>query len=45
MTQQRKMMLEELQRRNYSQRTAEAYLRAVTEFAKHLGNHLKTGHT
>jgi integrase/recombinase XerD len=35
MTQQRKMMLEELQRRNYSQRTAEAYLRAVTEFAKH----------
>jgi integrase/recombinase XerD len=35
MTQQRRMMLEELQRRNYSQRTAEAYLRAVTEFAKH----------
>ncbi len=35
MTQQRKMMLEELQRRHYSQRTAEADLRTMTEFAKH----------
>ena len=35
MTQQRKMMLEELQRRNYSQRTAEVYLRVMMEFAKH----------
>jgi integrase/recombinase XerD len=34
-TQQRKMMLEELQRRNYSQRTAEAYLRAMKGFALH----------
>ena len=35
MTQQRKMMLEELQRCNYSQRTAEAHLRAMEGFAKH----------
>ena len=28
-------MLDELQRRNYSQRTAEAYLRAMKAFAKH----------
>ena len=35
MTQQRKMMLEELQRRNYSQLTAEAYLRAMKGFVKH----------
>ena len=28
-------MLEELQRRNYSQKTTTAYLRAVTQFAKH----------
>jgi integrase/recombinase XerD len=34
-TQQRKMMLEELQRRNYSQRTAGAYLHAMECFAKH----------
>jgi nitronate monooxygenase len=34
-TQQRKMMLEELQRRNYSQLTAEAYLRAMKGFFKH----------
>jgi integrase/recombinase XerD len=34
-TQQRKMMLEELQRRNYSQLTAEAYLRAMKGFVKH----------
>jgi len=31
----RKMMLEELQRRNYSQQTTKAYLRTVWEFAKY----------
>jgi integrase/recombinase XerD len=31
----RKMMLEELQRRNYSQKTTEAYLHGVWEFAKY----------
>jgi integrase/recombinase XerD len=31
----RKMMLEELQRRNYSQKTTKAYLRTVWEFAKY----------
>ena len=35
MTHLRKMMLEELQRRNYSQETTRAYLRAVGAFAKH----------
>jgi hypothetical protein len=29
------MMLEELQRRNYSQQTTKAYLRTVWEFAKY----------
>ena len=33
MTHLRKMTLDELQRRNYSQRTAECYLRVVEEFA------------
>jgi integrase/recombinase XerD len=33
MTHLRKMMLEELQRRNYAQRTAEAYIPALKEFA------------
>ena len=33
MTHLRKMMLEELQRRNYAQSTAEAYIRALKEFA------------
>ena len=37
MTHLRKMMLEELQRRNYSQTTTRAYLRAVTGFAQHFG--------
>jgi hypothetical protein len=32
------MMLEELQRRNYSAITTRNYLRVVTEFAKHLAN-------
>jgi integrase/recombinase XerD len=36
-TQLRKMMLEELQRRNYSQTTVNAYLKIVESFAKHFG--------
>jgi integrase/recombinase XerD len=36
-TQLRKMMLEELQRRNYSNGTIQHHLRAVEEFAKHYG--------
>ena len=35
MTDLRKLMLEELERRNYSQATLRAYLRAVGEFARH----------
>ena len=35
MTHLRKMMLEELQRRNYSQTTVRAYLKIVEDFAKH----------
>lgn len=35
MTQLRKQMLEELQRRNYSHRTAKTYVRIVREFAEH----------
>ncbi len=37
MTQLRKRMLEELQRRNYSQSTIEAYLQGVEDFAQHFG--------
>ena len=37
MTQLRKQMLEELQRRNYSQTTVNSYLRIVAAFAKHFG--------
>ena len=37
MTHLRKMMLEELQRRNYSDRTANGYVRTVAAFAKHFG--------
>jgi integrase/recombinase XerD len=33
----RKMMLVELQRRNYSEITTRKYLRVVTEFAKYVG--------
>src|ERR1035438_1790530 len=36
-TQLRKMMLEELQRRNYSQTTVNSYLKIVESFAKHFG--------
>ena len=37
MTQLRRKMLEELQRRNYSDRTAHSYVRIVAAFAKHFG--------
>jgi len=37
MTRLRKMMLEELQRRNHSAITTRNYLRVVTEFAKYFG--------
>jgi DNA-binding Lrp family transcriptional regulator len=33
----RKRMLEELQRRNYSEGTTRAYLQAVQQFADHFG--------
>ena len=36
-TRLRKMMLEELQRRNYSAITTRNYLRVVSDFAKHFG--------
>ena len=35
MTHLRKMMLEELERRNYAQSTIYSYLRAVAEFSLH----------
>ena len=35
MTHLRKMMLEELERRNYSEATKECYIRAVEEFSKY----------
>ncbi|MFZ0593680.1 MAG: site-specific integrase, partial [Bryobacteraceae bacterium] len=35
MTHLRKMMLEELQRRNYSQTTVTSYVKTVEEFAQH----------
>ena len=34
-TQLRKMMLEELQRRNYAQNTVKGYLRIVQDFAQY----------
>src|SRR5205823_11519467 len=37
MTRLRKMMLEELQRRNYSEITTRKYLQYVTTFARHFG--------
>jgi integrase/recombinase XerD len=36
-TRLRKMMLEELQRRNYSEITTRKYLQYVTAFARHFG--------
>ena len=35
MTHLRKMMLEELQRRNYAQHTTRSYIRTVEDFARH----------
>jgi integrase/recombinase XerD len=35
MTQLRKMMLEEIERRNFSQNTTECHIRAVEEFAQY----------
>src|SRR5712692_9092784 len=35
MTRLRKMMLEELQRRNYAKSTVKAYIRIIQEFANH----------
>ena len=37
MTRLRQMMLDELERRNYSQTTRRAYLMAIEQFAKHFG--------
>lgn len=37
MTHLRKIMLEELQRRNYSDNTIRRYLRVFEEFARHFG--------
>ena len=37
MTRLRKMMLEELERRNYSESTTRRYLRFVERFAQHFG--------
>src|SRR5260370_4983251 len=36
-TRLRKMMLEELQRRNYAQNTVRTYIKIVERFAKHFG--------
>ena len=38
MTQLRKLMLEELQRRNYSERTAKIYIRTVKELAEYFAD-------
>jgi len=35
MTHLRKMMLEELQRRSYSENTTRSYIRTVEEFSRH----------
>ena len=38
MTRLRKMMLEELQRRNFAESTTEAYIRAVKEFSQYFNS-------
>ncbi len=38
MTRLRKMMLEELQRRNYAETTIECYIRAVEDFSRHFNS-------
>ena len=43
MTQLRRKMLEELQRRNYSEITTRNYLRVVADFAKHFGKSPASG--
>ena len=45
MTQLRKRMQEELQRRNYSESTTICYLRQIAEFAKHFGRSPSTTRT
>ena len=42
MTPLRKIVLEELQRRNYSEITTRKYLRVVSEFAKYFGKFSRT---
>lgn len=37
MTRLRKLMLDELQRRNYAQNTVKSYVKAVEDFARHFG--------
>jgi hypothetical protein len=43
MTHLRKMMLEELERRNHAQSTIDCYLRAVAEFSLHFHRPPKAG--
>jgi site-specific recombinase XerD len=42
----RKLMLEELQRRNYSQSTVRSYIKTLEDFAKHfMGRRISSGRT